>query len=266
MSGQLRTWEKCSINVFKLVNRLRREVDFFCHTWDFDSVPRPIIVSTGRDTVNLHSQNTIKKVLATYNPISYSIENQEKNIKVVDDIVEEGLKLLNQPTPAAWSSPQFYSLMVASNLKSKYELENNFKYDACIRLRYDQYIPESQIDYIIDTLNQVQPNTIYTIHNRECEEYPKILYGDVFWIADSPTYDKVAAFYKALPAIDSNLFAKSTPPEYVLTHYIKYLGIENFRTYLDLKICQFKNDVEEKIRLGLGGTGDHEILYENIND
>lgn len=266
ISGQLRTWKKCNINVFKLINRLGHKVDFFCHTWDFDSVPRPIIASTGIDTIKLHSQDTIKEVLATYNPISYSIENREKNTEVVDKVIEEGLRLLNQRTLIAWTSPQFYSLMVASNLKSEYELKNNFKYDACIRLRYDQYIPESQIDYIIDILNQIQPNTIYTMHNRECEEYPKVVYGDVFWIADSPTYNKVSAFYKALPTIDSNLFANTVPPEHVLTHYIKSLGIENFRTYLDIKICQFKNDVDEKIRLGLGGTGDHEILYENIND
>ena len=130
--------------------------------------------------------------------------------------------------------------MAASNLKREYELQHNFKYDACIRLRYDQYIPESQIDYIIDILNQIEFNTIYTMHNREHNEYPKMLYGDVFWIADSPTYDKVAMFYKAIPIINTDLFQDGTPPENVLTHYINCLDIKNFRTYLDIKICLFK--------------------------
>jgi hypothetical protein len=264
MSGQLRTWEKCSTNVFKLVNYLGHKVDFFCHTWNFDSIPRPIIVSIGKEDTVLHSKETITKMLDTYKPVSYCIEDQEKNKKVLEDTVNKGLEVQNKKPPSAWSSPQFYGIMAASNLKGEYELQHNFKYDACIRLRYDQYIPESQIDYIIDILNQIESNTIYTMHNREHDGYPKMLYGDVFWIADSPTYDKVSKFYKAIPTINTELFTEGTPPENVLTHYINHLDIKNFRTYLDIKICLFKRHVNEKLRLGLDGTGPHEVIYENI--
>lgn len=264
MSGQLRTWEKCNVNVFKLVDRLKHKVDFFCHTWNFDSIPRPIIVSTGKEDTVLHSQETIARMLDTYRPISYCIEDQEKNKKVLENVIEEGLLIQNKKPPGAWTSPQFYGVMAASNLKREHELEHNFKYDACIRLRYDQYIPENQIDYIVDILNQIEPNTIYTMHNREHDGYPKMLYGDVFWISDSPTYDKVAMFYKAIPSIDADLFIESTPPENVLTHYINSLDIKNSRTYLDIKICLFKRHVDEKLRLGLDGAGPHEIIDENI--
>lgn len=264
MSGQLRTWEKCNTNVFKLIDRLNHQVDFFCHTWDFDSIPRPIIVSTGKEDTTLHSQETIKRMLETYKPVRFFIEDQKRNIEVLEDTISKGLEIQNKKPPGAWTSPQFYGVMVASELKKEYELTYNFKYDVCIRLRYDQYIPENQIDYIIDILNQVEPNTIYTMHNREHNGYPKMLYGDVFWIADSLTYDKVAMFYNAMPSIDADLFVESTPPENVLTHYINSLDVKNFRTYLDIKICLFKRHVDEKLRLGLDGAGPHEIIDENI--
>lgn len=266
MSGQLRTWKNCSTNVFKLVSRLGHQVDFFCHAWNFDSIPRPVIVVTGQEETTLHSQEAIEHMLETYKPVRYCIEDQEKNKKVIEETINEGLQIQNKKPPGFWTSSQFYGIMVASQLKEKYELECNFKYDACIRLRYDQYIPESEIDSIIEVLNKVEPNTIYTMHNREHDGYPKVLYGDIFWISDSTTFNKIAMFYKAIPHIDSDLFAECTPPENVLTHYINSLGIQNCRTYINLIVCRFKNYINEKIRLGLGDAGSYEIIYESIND
>lgn len=266
MSGQLRTWDKCSPNVFKLISRLKHNVDFFCHTWNFDSIPRPVIVVTGKEETVLHSQDTIEKMLATYKPINYCIEDQEKSERVVEDITDRGLQIQNKRPPGFWAASQFYGVMVAANLKSKYELEQGFKYDVCIRLRYDQYIPESEIDLIVETVNQVKPNTVYTMHNREHNGYPKVLYGDIFWIADSLTYDKIAMFYKAIPDIDSDLFVECTPPENVLTHYINSLSIKNCRTYINLIVCRFKSYIKEKINLNLGDAGSYEIIYEDITD
>jgi len=264
MSGQLRTWEKCSANIFKLVNHLGHEVDFFCHAWDFDSIPRPIIVSTGKEDIVLHSKETVAKMLDTYKPVRYCIEDQEKNEKVLEETVNKGLQVQNKKPPASWASPQFYGIMASSNLKKEYELEHNFKYDACIRLRYDQYIPESEIDSIIEVVNKVESGTIYTIHNREHNGYPKVVYGDVFWIADSTTYSKVAMFYKAIPIINADLFQDGTPPENVLTHYINFLDIKNFRTYINPIVCRFKGYVDKKIQLGLDNDGTYEVVYENI--
>ena len=266
MSGQLRTWKNCSPNVFELVSRLGHQVDFFCHAWDFDSIPRPVIVVTGQEETILHSQETINSMLETYKPVKYLIEDQEKNKSVIEETTNKGLEIQNKRPPAFWTCPQFYGIMAASNLKKEYELEHNFKYDVCIRLRYDQYIPESEIKNIIEVVNKVEPNTIYTMHNREHDGYPKMLYGDVFWICDSSTYDKVAMFYKAIPIIDADLFVDCTPPENVLTHYINCSGIKNYRTYINLIVCRFKSYIDKKIQLGLGNDGSYEVIYENIDN
>ena len=268
MSGQLRTWDKCYQNIFKIVNKLERKeasIDFFCHSWDFESESSPVVANTGNDEVFIHNEETLDKVLTTYRPKDYLFENYEKNQYVVDFIKKEGYKYKNQ-TPITWSSQQFYSMMRASEIKRKYEIENNLQYDVCIRLRYDQYIPESQMDYIISMIFSVEKNTVMTMHNRPHSTYPFTVYGDVFWISDSLTYDKIAMFYKSLPTIDHKLFKEgtNTPPENVLTHFIKESNIKNKEMMIDIRICKTKEFIKRKLDLGLPGLGNHEIFYEDI--
>lgn len=268
MSGQFRTWDKCYQNVFKLIKKLEKidaNIHFFCHSWDFESNSSPIVVNTAKDEIILHDRKIFDKVLSIYKPKEYLFENYEKNKQVVEYIKNEGYKYKNN-TPITWSSQQFYSLMRAAELKRKYEIENEFEYDVCIRLRYDQYIPENQIDYIISMILNVKPNTVLTMHNREHSTYPFTVYGDVFWICNSLTYDKISSFYRALPSIDNKLFEEGmgTPPENVLTHYIKHLNIENQQMFLDLRICKTKDFIQKKIELGLMGLGNNEIFYEDI--
>jgi hypothetical protein len=271
MSGQIRTWDKCYQNVFKIIKKLERldaSVDFFCHSWDFDSDSSPIIVKTGKDEMIPYDVEILNTMLATYKPKDHLFENYEKNKQVVDYIKEEGNRYKNQ-TPISWSSQQFYSLMRAAEMKRKYEIDNQFEYDVCIRLRYDQYIQEKDIDYIISMILNVKPNTVLTMHNRPHDTYPFVVFGDVFWICNSLTYDKIASFYRALPSIDNNLFAEGmgTPPENVLTHYIKDLNIKNQEMFIDSRICKTKDFIQKKLDLGLAGLGNNEIFYEDvIND
>jgi hypothetical protein len=270
VSGQLRTWDKCYQNVFKLIKKLEKidaNVDFFCHSWDFESNSNPILVNMGKDEIIPHNKETLNMILSTYEPKDYLFENYEKNKQVVEYIKNKGYKYKNK-TPITWSSQQFYSLMRAAELKRKYEIDNEFEYDVCIRLRYDQYIQENEIDYIISMILNVKPNTILTMHNRPHNTYPFTIYGDVFWICDSLTYDKISSFYRALPSIDNNLFAEGmgTPPENVLTHYINNLNIKCQQMFIDSRICKTKDFIQKKLDLGLSGLGNNEIFYEDISN
>lgn len=268
VSGQLRTWDKCYHNVFKMIKKLESlytTVHFFCHSWDFDSDTHPIVVSTGKDDIITYDNETLNKVILTYKPKDYLFENHEKNKQVVDFIKKEGDRYKNK-TPITWSSPQFYSLMRAAEMKRKYEIDNGFEYDVCIRLRYDQYILENEIDLIVNNILNMKPNTVLTMHNRSHKTYPFKIYGDVFWICNSLNYDKIASFYRSLPTIDSDLFSEgmNTPPENVLSHYIKNLNIKNEEIFINSRICKTKDSIQKKLELGLSGLGDHEILYEDI--
>jgi hypothetical protein len=268
MSGQIRTWDKCYQNVFKIIKKLKRtgsNIDFFCHSWDFDSNSHPILVNTGKDKIIPYDVKILNQILSIYEPKDHLFENYEKNKQVVESIKKEGYKYKNK-TPITWSSQQFYSLMRAAEMKRKYEIDNGFEYDVCIRLRYDQYIQETDIDYIISMILNVKPNCVLTMHNRPHTTYPFMVYGDVFWICNSLTYDKIASFYRALPTIDSNLFTEGmdTPPENVLTHYINDLNIKNKEMFIDSRICKTKDSIQKKLDLGLPGLGNNEIFYEDI--
>ena len=85
-------------------------------------------------------------------------------------------------------------------------------------------------------------------------------------MCNSLTYDKISSFYRALPTIDNNLFTEGmgTPPENVLTHYIKDLNIKNQEMFIDSKICKTKDFIQKKLELGLPGLGNNEIFYEDI--
>ena len=92
ISGQLRTWKKCYKGVQELIKRLNHDVDIFCHAWNFDSVPRLTVSRTGKDTIRVHSPRVIKEVLSAYKPVNYCIEDQERNKKAINDVIERATK------------------------------------------------------------------------------------------------------------------------------------------------------------------------------
>jgi hypothetical protein len=99
ISGQLRTWDKCYQNVFKIIKKLQRtgsNVDFFCHSWDFESNSNPIIVSTAKDEMIPHDKNILDEVVSIYKPKDYLFENYEKNKQVAEFIKSEGYRYKNK--------------------------------------------------------------------------------------------------------------------------------------------------------------------------
>ena len=273
LSGQFRTYEKCYHNVLKLKNKIEDDnnsvVDFFCHAWNFESESRPVIDITANNRVRPYDDNKIKEIIDIYKPKKILIEDFEKNQKVnqnVTSIAEERYPENSGP-PITWCANQFYAVMRSCELKRQYEMENNFEYDVCIRLRYDQYIPHDQIFDLIEALTTVKPNTIFSIHNRPIDVYPHFAIGDVFWFSDSLTFDKICDFYRHLPSIDINIFEESKNhliPELVFYHYLKEIGVKNQNALLNFQICKFSDFIKLKKQLKLGGLGDNEVLFEDI--
>ncbi len=273
LSGQFRTYEKCYHNILKLKNKIEEDnnsvVDFFCHAWDFESESRPIIDVTANNKVIPYDEHKLKEIIGIYNPKKFLIEGFEKNQKVNRDVILTAKEKYpeNSGTPITWCANQFYAVMRSCELKRQYEIENNFEYDVCIRLRYDQYIPYDQVFDLIEEITTVKPNTIFSIHNRKIDVYPHFVIGDVFWFSDSLTFDKICNFYRHLPSIDIKTFEESRNhliPELVFYHYLKEIGIENKTTLLNFQICKFRDFINLKKQLKLGDLGDNEVLFEDI--
>lgn len=273
LSGQFRTYDKCHQNVMKVFKKITDDpnshVDFFCHMWNFDSESRPVLDVTFDNKVKLYPKEKIDEIIDIYKPKKYTIDNFDTNQQANQDVINIAKENFpeNSGVPITWCANQFYAIMRAAELKRQYEIENNFEYDICIRLRYDQFIPEGQINELIEYLHLIKPNTMFSLQNRRVDVYPHFVVGDVFWFSDSLTFDKICNFYRELPGIDIETFHESMNhllPEYVFYHYLQNTGIKNFTTLLDFKICKFEHFIKKKQELNLGGLGHNEVLYENI--
>lgn len=268
LSGQFRTYDKCFQHVMllksKVESNINNTVDIFCHAWDFESPSRPIIRTHPTKT---YTVSEVENILKVYRPQKFIIENYDINKKAnldVEAIAKQQFSH-NSGVPITWCANQFYAIKKACDLKKQYEEEENFQYDVCIRLRYDQYIPKPQVEKLISLLDNIKSETVYTIHERKLEVYPYAAVGDVFWFANSNTFNKISEFYDVLPSIDLGLFVEQhLIPEAVLFHYLKSLGIKYEPTDLRIQICKDQEFLNRKLELGLGDLGDHEVLYEKI--
>lgn len=288
-SGQLRTWDKCYQNWIKLSENNKFQVDFFCHLWDFESKnQKPIIDTKLEDKSNynhinwpsstylnsnqwndvvikinhdiqLHSKKTLDRVIDVYKPKKYLIEDFEKNQKVIDDTIN--LYKKDDNPVIFWSCNQFYAIMKVEELKRQYEVENNFEYDVNIRLRYDEYITEDELNKLINNFYRIKKNKVFTINNRTVDKYPFYVYGDIFWISNSETFQKICNFFNEIPNMDKSLFMDSgekLQPENVLTHYINSVGIENVTMTIDIRVCRTIEDISNR------SVRKDEIIYEEI--
>jgi len=263
-SGQLRTWYNCTNGWLSLIEKisttLNAEVDIFCHTWDYNGNPQRIrsgIIEHNRinnDNIDLGnfkiSEEEIENFKKIMNPISFKIEGEESNINKENETFKKFERINQNGKPIIhWSSAQYYSLMMSSFLKKKYEIENGFKYDICFKMRYDLFFDNHQINYFIsqsEDLNIPKYNTINSCH---CSH---LKIGDIFWYSDSLTFDRVTDFYRWIPTFSDRCFPnrKYILPENVLFFYIKMLKININPLKVDPKIFRFDNLLDVKKKLG----------------
>ena len=125
--GHMRTYKKCYENLKKNLLNLY-DIDVFIHTWD-------VIEAATRSWHNRHmeklplTEELFEEIKNIYNPISIETGTQEK---IYNDVTLPG---------SALSYAGHKYMMISQNnvteQKIKYEKENNFKYDAVIKIRPD---------------------------------------------------------------------------------------------------------------------------------
>jgi hypothetical protein len=285
LSGQTRTWEKCypTWKNFekKLCNLLGiSHVDYFCHAWDFNTPPHAVLAATGgpsKDIVDDYltvkgtviSNNEQEKFLKTINPINYIFETEQTS----KDRIKETFTRSNIHkdhhgiTSLDWIASQFYSVMYSSHLKKKYELENNFSYDIVFRLRCDLFLDDHQINWFFNedsnNFNIPTHNSLYSCHtNKDNSQFPFHRFGDIFWYADSTTFDRICNFYRWLPIIGSKSFnTNKVGTEHALYFYAKMLRMTIVPISIDPKIYRQHDYIDRKKQAGLNEElGGHELI------
>jgi|688.fasta_scaffold56004_2 hypothetical protein len=242
VSGQPRTWESCYPRWIEILAS-QGEVDFFFHLWDYNTLPN--LLSTVGDGMKLEdellSDDEKTRLIETFKPKKYIFESRK-------DIQYWNCNIPVKHQFGAWTKEQFYSLYYCSLLKRQWELENDFRYDVVIRLRADLWFLD---DF---KLNDPVPRTLYTSHNGWDEKHGCYRVGDIFYYADSHTFDQVSEFFKFLSYTPTTYIVspdQCPPPEVAMYFYMVNIGILNHPTNISMKVkrdqrvLQYKGELDE---------------------
>lgn len=285
ISGQPRTWDKCYPSWEKFIQKLNDHfsatTDIFCHAWDFNTPPHAVLAIDKLGNNHLVSDFLRVKgqliddkekdtLIQQLKPVSYLFESEEVSKKKTKDLHVQSIKYVNEHGNISiqFAGSQFYGVMRAAHLKKKHELENGFKYDMCIRLRYDLYLNDDQINWFFNPrsgdANIPKYNTFYSCHTgKDGNQFPFHRLGDVFWYADSVTFDRICDFYRWIPMIGTRSFNKQYQigTEHALYFYAKMLRMNIHALSFDPKVYRQSEYLEQKQQAGLAPElGSHELI------
>jgi len=255
ISGQLRSWEDCYESWIKLVDNIKNhpnfigknvEFDYFFHIWDFNTIPELQWTEHYKKIGNVKkltpvSQDEIQKVINIFNPKKYLIQGEDVSFsreKITDEITTSlTADKIPIKTHICWTTSQLYSIMRCAFLKREYEVENNFEYDVCVRMRFDLLFNDKNIMYLTnDFVKPIKEKTIYACHCYNIEYFPHNAVGDIFYYSDSQTYDIITQLYDFLPYIDSNIFPPTVKVEEIFGYYIRMFLLDNYRLNIDPEV------------------------------
>lgn len=230
-SGQLRTWKQCKDTWHNvLVNHGSSEnVDVFCHIWDYNTKPNSVDKTSLIEKIN---SSEIEELISFLKPKKFLVESF-KYFKPFKD---------TQPITFSPFLSQYYGILRAARLKKEYEIENNLMYDAVARMRYDSYV----VNNIAASYVHVKPNVMHGFHFGWDLATNRGRMGDIFWFANSETYDIIADYYLNIHTINPKYLKAQDDtftPEFVFFHYIKKSNILIQNNHWDIKL--FRRSAEE---------------------
>jgi hypothetical protein len=254
LSGQPRTWRQCYDTWNFLFKELKRnenlretdiEVDYFVHTWDFNSKPYSVwtrerygIEGFQAPPSDHQTSDEILDYIKTIQPKQFLIESEAKSLSRKDEMDKRTQFRLNTTKwcPLSWASSQLYGIMMAGHLKRQYELDNGFKYDMCVRLRPDLYFNELNRRILAVDWTPIKPKTIYSCHGYASDEMPYDAIGDIFFYSDSETYDLVSSLYNWLPQLDPFIFRDDFRIEEMLVYFARMFHIGTSKVKIDPEV------------------------------
>ena len=264
LSGQLRTWRQCYESWNLLFERFKEqmhinnnleyssyknetfEVDYFIHTWDFNTVPhfkwdvnwsepdpfkREILLEPFNNDYTLISKSEIEDILGILKPKKTVVEDWHisKGCEETMDKIATNQTHSKNPIKGhiSWAGSQLYSIMRCAHLKRQYELENKFEYDMCIRSRFDLNFDENNRMIFARDFEKPKPKTIYSVHSRAIDRFPFNIIGDIFYYTDSQTFDIISSMYQHMPHIQPRAFSDSIKIEEVMAYVVRMFQLNN---------------------------------------
>jgi len=226
-SGQIRTWRKC-VDSWKHILKVlgQEDADVFCHLWDYNTIPNSITKDDREG--KLVEQEEINAILNILQPKKFLVESR-RDFKPYN---------ANQPIDFPGFLSQYYGIMRSANLKREYEIENDFRYSAVARSRYDILYTEA----VTGMYHNMKPGTMKTMGMIWDAEKHRGRISDLFWVADSDSYDIIADYYINQYYMNKDMFPRKPEemiyPETIFFHYIKKNNITMIPNFWELKVMR----------------------------
>jgi hypothetical protein len=192
LCGQMRTFDHPK--VIEYTNRLieKFDCDVFVSTWNNRGVS---LWTTHSQPQNIYKDvkdlNIDEKSISIIPNIrDYIISDYDEYVYNKCNPTTKQLLINNQWGVGASSSPQLYTMHLASEMKKKYEKDNNFIYDVVIKSRPDFLQLHNDIEKYFDKLE----NTCYHI-NTGISYSPNRVY-DIFFMSNSEVMNIICDSWK----------------------------------------------------------------------
>lgn len=245
LSGQARTWKKCFENWKQNLLNHPARFDFFIHFWDYNTMPRQVWTrNVSGNTIRFEdvslSQEERDEITSTLKPVSCVFEPK---VETPHDhyAVENRI--------AWWTVDQFRSMAKAAHLKRMHEVRESMSYDLVIRMRSDLFFTRPVQIPVVPAAN-----TIYITHPKWDTEWNAYRVSDIFFMANSPSYDQASAFHDHMPFIDAADVSGDRsrigfPPELALYYHYKSSGLQISPMWPDIKVMRGPEYIAMKGRL-----------------
>lgn len=261
LSGQLRTWKDSYKSWGLFFDELQKspvldgkelEVDYFVHTWDFNSTPFAVWTKQQWEAGKYHTgfeqppaegitKEEIDEFLETIKPKQHIIENIFKSTSRKEELDARTQWRLGDYTkwaPISWAGSQLYGIMRVAEMKRNWELAYGFEYDMVVRMRNDLSFDYLNRMIFVNDFEMPKEKTLYSVHSFNTEYFPHDAVGDIFFYADSFTYDIIANAYNYLPQISPDIFPPDVKVESILAYLIRIFDIKNVRLKIDPDIIR----------------------------
>ena len=206
-SGQPRYLKECYPAIYK--NLLEKySPDVFVHTWWDESMPNKkmdLPSSLSYNRTYFWEEDSIDIIKNFYSP---KVLFHEKQIEF--ETYSNVDYMLSRPSNV---HSMFYSLEQSNKIKTDYEKENKFIYDAVIRCRLDTVFPVFDIDFYNIDLGYI--NCFVMGHG---------VLNDQFAISTSKNMNKYSTVYSSLDEYQKSGFTKFIGEE-LLTHHLNTNGL-----------------------------------------
>lgn len=188
----------------ELVNNPKIEIDYFVHTWNYNSATAGHLKQ--KKTQKLLTKSELDEFKNIVKPKKILIEDKKVSYSKIR-WSQDDMPLLG------YARSMLYGMSKVTELKTQYEKENNFEYDVCVRIRPDLFFDELGKNAALWSFNIPRDNFIHTVHCGYDGEFPYFYAGDIFYYASSKTFDIINDFYNRIDDIDVKLFEKEVVDE-----------------------------------------------------